>query len=49
MIGKGGSVIKRISEMTACRIQLGDEADPYGTNERIVSISSGSVPSLVQV
>lgn len=49
IIGKGGSVIKRMSEVSGARYQLGDEMDPYNTKERIVTITSLTVHNLVMV
>ena len=49
LIGKGGAVIKQISEATSCKLQLGDEKDPYGTNERLFNVSSSTVQHLVEV
>lgn len=47
IIGKGGAVIKRMTEVSGARYQLGDEADPFNTKERVVTISSLSVNNLV--
>lgn len=47
LIGKGGSVIKQMSEKTGCKMQLGEETDPFMTRERIFIINSTAVPSLV--
>eukprot|EP01033_Poteriospumella_lacustris_P000209 gene209-141_t len=47
VIGKGGVVIKRMSEQSGCRFQLGEENDPFNTNERIVTITGTSSPSVV--
>lgn len=49
IIGKGGSVIKRMSEQSGCRYQLGEENDPFTTNERIVTITGTASPSVVNV
>lgn len=49
VIGKGGSVMKRMSEQSGCRYQLGEENDPYNTNERIVTITGTASPSVVNV
>lgn len=49
LIGKGGNVVKQISESSNCKIQLGDEADPCNTKERILFVNSATVPSLVLV
>ena len=49
VIGKGGVVIKRMSEQSGCRFQLGEENDPFNTNERIVTITGTSSPSVVTV
>ena len=49
LIGRQGSVIKQMSEMSNCKIQLGEETDPFDTKERIVIINSAAVPSVVLV
>ena len=49
LIGKQGSVIKQMSDLSNCKIQLGDEADPYDTKERIVIINTDSVQHAVLV
>lgn len=42
-------MIKRMSEVSGARYQLGDEMDPYNTKERIVTITSLTVHNLVMV
>lgn len=49
LIGKSGSVIKQMSEISGCKMQLGDEADPYGTKERVVIINGPAVQNCVLV
>lgn len=49
IIGKGGSVIKHMAELSGCKFQLGDESDPFNTKERIVTITGPTVPSIVTV
>ena len=49
LIGKGGATVKRMTEITSCKYQFGDESDPFGTKERIVTIFCASVPNLVLV
>lgn len=49
VIGKSGSVIKRMSEQSSCRYQLGEENDPYNTNERIVTITGSASQNVVMV
>lgn len=49
VIGKGGVVIKRMSEQSGCRFQLGEENDPFNTNERIVTITGTTSASVVTV
>lgn len=49
IIGKGGSTIKRMSEFSGARYQLGDESDPFNTKERVVTITSLSIANLVKV
>jgi hypothetical protein len=49
LIGRQGTVIKQMSEVSNCKIQLGDEIDPYETKERIVIVSAAAVQSLVSV
>jgi hypothetical protein len=39
--------MKRMSEQSGCRYQLGEENDPYNTNERIVTITGTASPSVV--
>lgn len=47
LIGKGGSVVRQMSETSKCRINLADNADPYGTNERIVVINGPAATDVV--
>jgi len=47
LIGKGGIIIKHMSDSTSCKMQLGDESDPFGTNERLFFVQSSSVAQLV--
>lgn len=47
LIGKGGAVIKQMSELSGCKMQLGDDVDPFGTKERLLFINAVSVPNLV--
>ncbi len=49
VIGKSGSVIKRMSEQSSCRYQLGEENDPFNTNERIVTITGSASQNVVMV
>jgi hypothetical protein len=49
LIGKGGIIIKHMSDSTSCKMQLGDESDPFGTNERLFFVQSASVAHLVHV
>lgn len=49
IIGKGGCVVKKMSDISGCRYQLGDENDPFNTRERIVTVSATSVSNLVLV
>lgn len=49
IIGKGGSVIKRMTELSGCRFQLGEEADPYNSNERIVTVTGPTSTHVVTV
>lgn len=49
VIGKHGAVIRRLSELSGCRFTLGDESDPYGTRERIVSVQGTSTSTLTTV
>ena len=48
MIGKSGSTIKAITEVTACKLQLVDE-DASMTHERVMIINSRTAPALVVV
>jgi hypothetical protein len=47
MIGKGGSVVRTMSESSKCRINLSDNTDPYGTNERIIVITGPTAADVV--
>lgn len=47
LIGKGGSVIKQMSEISGSKMQLGDESDPLNTRERVVILNSPTVESAV--
>lgn len=47
LIGKQGAVIKQMSQVSSCKIQLAEEADPFDTKERIITINSAAVHSLV--
>lgn len=38
-----------MSEQSGCRFQLGEENDPFNTNERIVTITGTTSPSVVTV
>lgn len=38
-----------MSDSTSCKMQLGDESDPFGTNERLFFVQSASVAHLVHV
>ncbi len=49
IIGKGGCVIKHMSEVSGCKYQLAEESDPYNTRERIVTITAMAVPNLISV
>ena len=49
LIGKGGAIIKQMTDHSHCKMQLGDEKDPYNTNERIFIINSSSVTNLASV
>ena len=49
MIGRAGAVIKRLSEVTSCKMQLGDMTDPFNTKERIMIINSSVDTNLVEV
>jgi hypothetical protein len=48
MIGKSGSVIKAMTEVSACKLQLVDE-DASMTHERVMIINSLTAPGLVLV
>lgn len=47
LIGKQGAVIKQMSTISGCKIQLAEEADPYDTKERIITVTSSSIPAVV--
>ena len=49
IIGRSGVVIRRMAEVSNCKIQLGNENDPFNTKERIVTLNSAAVPNLVLV
>ena len=48
IIGRGGSIIKQLSELCGCRMQLGDSADPYNTRERMLIIAGNTTAQIVQ-
>lgn len=48
MIGKGGMVVRQMTNETGCNFQLGTEQDTYHTFERIFSLTSTNVLSIVQ-
>jgi len=47
IIGRSGTVIRRMAEVSNCKFQLSDENDPFNTKERIVTINSSTVANLV--
>ena len=49
MIGKGGVIIKAMIERSQCKIQLGEEADPFNTNERPLVFNASSIQALIAV
>ena len=49
IIGKGGVGIKRIMNTTESNVQLGEDSDPYNTQERTVTINSSTVKNCVLV
>jgi hypothetical protein len=49
IIGRKGSVIQRMGEVSSCKFQLGEENDPFNTRERILIINSMTVEHLVLV
>jgi len=48
IIGKSGSVIKEMSEISSCKMQLAEAQDPFNTKERIMSISSDTSTNIIQ-
>lgn len=46
VIGRGGSNIKEISNLTDTRLQLSDASDPFQTFERIVSITGSEASNV---
>ena len=49
MLGKSGSAIKTMTEVSACKLQLGTDEDTAMTNERVMIINSRTAPALVVV
>lgn len=49
MIGRQGSVIKQLSESTGCKMQLGENSDPFGTKERIMIIIGRTAATVLEV
>lgn len=49
LIGRQGTVIKHMSEISNCKIQLGDESDPFETKERMVLVTGPTIGNVVQV
>jgi hypothetical protein len=49
IIGRKGCVIQRMGEISNCKLQLGEDNDPYNTRERILVINSTVIESLVVV
>jgi hypothetical protein len=49
LIGKGGAIIKQMIDQSHCRMQMGEEADPYSTNERILILNASSTHELANV
>lgn len=47
IIGRSGSVIKKMSDISGAKYQLGDDYDPYGTKERTVTINAADSSSVV--
>lgn len=41
-------MVKQMEETSRCKFQLGEEADPFGTNERIMIVNASSSADLVQ-
>jgi KH domain len=49
MIGKGGSIIKSLSEKSGCFIKLSDPIEGFDTKERVLAIRANNIASLVLV
>lgn len=49
IIGKGGSIIKDLGEKSGCKLKLGDNQDPYGTKERILSVRGPTADHVLTV
>jgi predicted Zn-dependent protease len=49
LIGKGGAIIKQMIDRSQCRMQMGEEADPYHTNERVFVLNASSTNALAAV
>ena len=50
LIGRGGSFIRQMSESSGCKIQIAEATgDPFGTRERIITATSGSLGAVVMV
>lgn len=47
IIGKSGSVIKEMSEISSCKMQLAEAQDPFNTKERIMTISSDTSSNII--
>lgn len=49
LIGKGGCIMRKMSDISGAKYQMGDDYDPYGTKERIVVINAADSSSVVSV
>ena len=47
IIGKSGSVIKEMSEISSCKMQLAEAQDPFNTKERVMTISSDTTSNII--
>ena len=49
MIGRGGSIVKQMTEQSGCRMQMADPPDPFNTKERIMIVTAFTLDNLLKV
>ena len=49
VIGRGGSIIKEICETSHCKVNLGNDKDMFGTQERVLTIRGSKVADVIKV